>query len=295
MTDSKDHADEKRLVKAAKELTVELRKKLLPQAVVWVKSKLFSTDSDGWGIVIAKWSAHPGLELWFDRYLDINRRHFWFGFVAGGSKRHLIKSLVDAMPDKLQPRVVLTDDSYERKEDLVGKSKHVDVLKKNSRPSTQQIRNPIIEIYKGNAHFYGMYDDRSDFDVSRAAIFIGDVVNAVSDFQADYPGANEGKEIVVRHIRLERDPSLALARKRKDKFCCQVCRLNYYDPYKTLNQKVMEAHHTIPLNKLRRPRVNHLSDLITVCANCHRVLHGMSGRPDDIAKLRRSLARGKIA
>jgi hypothetical protein len=185
MTDSKDQADKKRLVKAAKELTAELRKQDLPKAIDWVKTKLLPTDSNGWFIVIAKWSGYPRLELWFDKYLDISSRHFWFGFVAEGGKTHSIKSLVDAMPTKLQPRILLTSDSYERKKVLGSKNKHVDVIMEKHRPSTQDIRHPIKEIYKGEEQFFGMYDDRTDFDVNRAATFICDVINTISDFQAD--------------------------------------------------------------------------------------------------------------
>ena len=47
-----------------------------------------------------------------------------------------------------------------------------------------------------------------------------------------------------------------------------------------------EAHHLKPLRRARRNEKTRLEDLVTVCANCHRMLHLMSGREHDLQELK---------
>ena len=48
-----------------------------------------------------------------------------------------------------------------------------------------------------------------------------------------------------------------------------------------------EAHHLRPLSKKRAKEKTRLEDLVTVCSNCHRMLHQMRGREHDLDELRR--------
>jgi len=54
---------------------------------------------------------------------------------------------------------------------------------------------------------------------------------------------------------------------------------------KALGGAFAEAHHKKPLGTLNAKVKTRLEDLITVCANCHRMLHRMEGKAGDITKL----------
>jgi 5-methylcytosine-specific restriction protein A len=65
-----------------------------------------------------------------------------------------------------------------------------------------------------------------------------------------------------------------------------VCDDRFEDLYGNLGVEFAEAHHIVPLSKLSGMVKTSLEDLMSVCANCHRMLHRMSGKPNDIARLR---------
>jgi 5-methylcytosine-specific restriction enzyme A len=61
--------------------------------------------------------------------------------------------------------------------------------------------------------------------------------------------------------------------------------------YGELGREFAEAHHVIPLRHLRSEKINSTDCLITVCANCRRMLHLMEGTADDIESLQQSVRR----
>ncbi len=54
---------------------------------------------------------------------------------------------------------------------------------------------------------------------------------------------------------------------------CEVCNFNFVEVYGELGQGYIECHHIIPLSLLEANTQTKLSDLVLVCANCHRMLH----------------------
>jgi predicted HNH restriction endonuclease len=61
--------------------------------------------------------------------------------------------------------------------------------------------------------------------------------------------------------------------------------------YGEFGHEFAEAHHIIPLSRLKGPVMTTVDDLITVCANCHRMLHQMDGKSGDIPRLRSIVRR----
>ena len=92
--------------------------------------------------------------------------------------------------------------------------------------------------------------------------------------------------MVTSHLRRERSRYLATERKIHDKYTCQVCGMRFKDIYGELGEDFAEAHHIIPLSKLRGSVKTRIEDLRTACANCHRMLHRMVGKRGDVEKLR---------
>lgn len=79
---------------------------------------------------------------------------------------------------------------------------------------------------------------------------------------------------------------MATERKIHDDYQCQVCGLRFVDVYGKLGEGFAEAHHRVPLHRLKGVVKTRMEDLATVCANCHRMLHKMDGKRGDVDKLR---------
>jgi hypothetical protein len=104
---------------------------------------------------------------------------------------------------------------------------------------------------------------------------------------SDWPGkphipdieaqAIEGRPQLVSHLRKERNPKLAKAKKSKfrqehgDLFC-EAC-LGKHKEYGTLTGDLFEVHHRSALSNATKLVVTTLKDLAVVCPNCHRAIH----------------------
>jgi 5-methylcytosine-specific restriction protein A len=110
----------------------------------------------------------------------------------------------------------------------------------------------------------------------RAANFIADVVTS-ADEDEDVSGWEGG----LHHVQLEqklRNSKLAQDCKKCDGYRCQICGFHFGERYGPLGLHFAEAHHIVPPS--RKARSVPLDELITVCANCHRMLHKMRPAPD---------------
>ena len=90
--------------------------------------------------------------------------------------------------------------------------------------------------------------------------------------------APEGRVLFRQHRSRERNQSLvrkrkALALKRDGRLMCEVCGFVFEQRYGSLKEGFIEAHHMIPLSKLRPGQRTKVKDIALVCANCHRMLH----------------------
>jgi len=112
------------------------------------------------------------------------------------------------------------------------------------------------------------------------------------DFASEYP---EGRQLYVRHRKLERNSKLANAAKNKrlkntGDLRCDVCSFSFRKRYGSLGAGFIEAHHTIPISQFKGQKITRLGDIALVCSNCHRMLH--KGNPLlSIARLQRLLKK----
>jgi 5-methylcytosine-specific restriction enzyme A len=88
---------------------------------------------------------------------------------------------------------------------------------------------------------------------------------------------SEGRLITAMHKRRERAPGLrgkVIARERKSGLACKACdRAPILTTHGAQAEAAMyEVHHVRPLSDLG-PTATRLSDLVLLCATCHRLLH----------------------
>lgn len=108
-------------------------------------------------------------------------------------------------------------------------------------------------------------------------------VNVKSDIEAQHieegHGIEGGKKSYLVN-KYERDPK---NRKRAIEFHglnCYACGFNFEEVYGERGKDFIEVHHIKPLSKLEEAvEINPKTDLVPLCANCHRMIHR---RKDDV-------------
>ena len=70
-----------------------------------------------------------------------------------------------------------------------------------------------------------------------------------------------------------RNPDFARKVKERDDYTCVVCEFNFFTTYGERGRNFAECHHLVSFRDLKGPRISTLDDAVTVCANCHRMLH----------------------
>ena len=252
-----------------------------------IPTRAAGTNTDGWNVVIGNLGKdQPRLEVWLDRFAGYSQRKLWACFRA--NTRAKMVSITKHVDRKLWPkRIVTSKDTDEERFVMLAK-----------RLPRSEFSTPIMEKYDGGSTFYGIYDPTretaervSPHFCSRAVAFFEDVTRAlpnakVEDEQREVYPRYEKRRLVVVHLHRERSKLLATECKIRDDYKCQVCDLRFEDAYGRLGLAFAEAHHLIPLSSLRDSVKTRIEDLKTVCANCHRMLHKMDGKRNDIRKLK---------
>lgn len=243
----------------------------------------WKTASDGWMTIIGDLGkGKPSIEIWLDGFSRHKSRRFYAGFHS--SQETLIEWLAYASKSAV-PRRRLAD------AELVDS----EVWKLKNRLTEVDLDVPLLETYRDqHEYFFGLYDSQSSEDeqkfANRATTFFLDVLRAVStqkqDDDADVYTRHENRKQVKSHLQHERSQFLARRCKERDKFVCQVCGFKFVDLYGALGEGFAEAHHIVALASLPDEVKTALEDLITVCSNCHRMLHRMDGKATDVADLK---------
>ena len=90
----------------------------------------------------------------------------------------------------------------------------------------------------------------------------------------------EGKIFTRLHTAKERSASASRKKKQqvlrqKGRLQCEACGFDFADFYGKSGQGFAECHHILPIGELKKEVRIKLNDLSIVCANCHRILHGV--------------------
>lgn len=263
----------------------------LPTIIFWTELEAVRTNSGGWSVEIGKvGETSPRLEIWIDKYAGAGGDRFYAGLCAGTATK--IQPFIDlgSLRRRWKPIAILTS------RDLRPHGRFTRLAK----PLTEAAYgHAIVEHLRTREHYFGVYDAIEPSDplahtrFCRLAedFFLGilsksttvpDTLDAVTE--DDYPAVERRR--VRWHMQFERNTRLARQRKQRDQYKCAVCDLFMHNRYGELASKYAEAHHKTPLQKLNDSTVTTLDDLITVCPNCHRMLHRMEGKKDDWVRLR---------
>jgi len=122
------------------------------------------------------------------------------------------------------------------------------------------------------------YDDTSKkMSVIQDSLIDEEIEESVaSDIESEETDVNavEGKEKYYFIKKYERNPrNRAVAIKIRG-LNCYACGFNFQEVYGELGKGFIEVHHVVPLSSLKEEVVvNPETDLVPLCANCHRMIH----------------------
>ena len=217
--------------------------------------------------------GEPSLHVWLDRFSGHSIRKFYAGFYCEDQNK--IALITKQVSRHLWPiRTIKNEDLRGNEEKQLAK-----------RLFVREFQMPILEKYPGRGSFYGIFDFTTGLTLvsrvqfcGRAVAFFQDVARALPNAIPETEDRNvypiiENRRKVASHLLRERSRLLSVACKERDNHQCRICDLLFDHLYGTLGAKFAEAHHIVPLSLLREGVRTKLDDLITVSANCHRILH----------------------
>lgn len=98
------------------------------------------------------------------------------------------------------------------------------------------------------------------------------------DLTEDECSFPEGKKRLREHIVRERNPEVVKIAKENylkihGSLKCEICNFNYEKVYGEIGKDYIEGHHTIFVSEIVDEYKTRPSDIILLCANCHRMIH----------------------
>jgi hypothetical protein len=247
---------------------------------------LTRTNTDGWYCSIGRvTAARLALEVWFDRYHGGKNRHLYVGLRSKDARR--LRQLSDSLKARNAPVRYITSSDVSRK----GAVRLTSPLMKN------EFGELLLEKHSNGDGFLGLYIRHSpngqggDDQLNASTIALlqdvyGATAGEVDDSQLTPYPQYENRRIVATHLRRERSKMLSLYAKLRDMYRCRVCDMTFREHYGSLGDSIAEAHHLVPLSQLKSRVKTSVEDLISVCANCHTMLHRMGGNRHDYLHLR---------
>jgi len=279
--------DDLRLRKVAEDIADELRQRA-DGTCIRVPGKIKVTgwsNADGWWCQIGTLGPHqPKMEVWLDRFTKHKNRKFWACIVQNDQRRlaAVVRRVGEFVPVRTITRTDIAADSREF------------VL--DRRLPSGEFNQPVLEKY-GTQNYFGIYDQTRPNGLARAFVleaaeFFVAIARTMPKSTAHdtaieraYP--RHEPKLVRMHLARDRSAILSLACKQRDKYRCCGCGLRFEEKYGALGAEFAESHHRVALSMLKDGVLTKLEDLVTVCANCHRMLHRMAGKRNDIETLKK--------
>lgn len=101
--------------------------------------------------------------------------------------------------------------------------------------------------------------------------------NFISEYNSNN-GFSEGEVLLRKHKIRERNQTLVAQLKNMhiDNLRCCICGFDFEKVYGEIGHGYIEAHHTKPISQMKQGDKTEFSDMVLVCANCHRMIHSKS-------------------
>jgi hypothetical protein len=200
------------------------------------------------------------------------RFHPWAGFFVAGDAR--VKHVAAHLRKHVGVPYTLPASSFAQKKGFT--------YMREPLPSARFGR-PVVEVFDGGLKDVGIYlepprsytNEAPKELVRQAARFLAEALSALENWEHSRatppPSEVPIKEGVVSSRAFRRSKRQADYVKRRDKYTCRICGLKPERRYGVDGRACLEAHHVRALHT-RVDDISKAKYLVTVCANCHRVL-----------------------
>jgi predicted HNH restriction endonuclease len=109
---------------------------------------------------------------------------------------------------------------------------------------------------------------------AESAALLDDVLLRSSRVPIDPRAYREGSRAMRVHIAIERSAGVRRAALAIHGPKCQVCGFSFSKTYGKIGAGFAEVHHLEPFKNVRSAKfVNPATDVVVLCANCHRMVH----------------------
>ena len=134
--------------------------------------------------------------------------------------------------------------------------------------------------------------DRSDKELET---FVLHLLNNMPMPGPTYPASQnvrtEGGKRVLVSVGRERDSTLRKNALAIHGYNCMACGFNYEEYYGEIGKGFIEVHHVVPLASVGETETNPETDLVVLCANCHRMAHRRKGVCLSIQEIKKYIRR----
>jgi hypothetical protein len=285
------------LLDLAKKVARDLRRATpITDVIVSAPGQLSTRDGNtgGWYVNVGsvRGDRGSGLQIWLDRWPTLSARKLYVCYK--GTRINQIRMVASAAAATFGNAIRFTDSAWEF--DRERGFAHLKLPLPVGRYGV-----PIAELYEasGSWAFYGMYLRQAGPFTRPSTRAVRIRVRRFLELTArsvlaqlaapqdlDY-AAIENRQKVAQHLQRERSARLTKLAKTRDGYTCRVCGFSFEAFYGRKGRGLAEAHHMVPLARLRSTVLTDVADLLTVCANCHRMLHRLTGKRSDATSLRR--------
>lgn len=105
---------------------------------------------------------------------------------------------------------------------------------------------------------------------------VGGMTLPATNVDSDEPfDAAEGERVLRTHLTSERSQTLIdeFKARLRGNLSCQACGFDFETTYGLIGAGYIEAHHTLPVAAMSAGSTTRVTDLVALCANCHRIIH----------------------
>lgn len=133
----------------------------------------------------------------------------------------------------------------------------------------------------------------SDMNIKEYKQVIEDLIGVQESEEEYKTGRTEGGRKVITSSKYERSPSTRNDAIKIHGLKCKVCEFDFEEFYGEWGKGFIEVHHLQPLatNQGEVIETNPQTDLIVLCANCHRMVHRKLGITLTIEELKEKIRR----
>ena len=167
-----------------------------------------------------------------------------------------------------------------------------DILFNNGRIGWRDKDGQQPSLSNSFKYVHEQWTDRPDKDLET---FVLDLLNNMpmpaSTDAASQIVRTEGGEQVFISVRRERNSTLRNNALDIHGYDCMACGFNFEEYYGEIGKGFIEVHHVVPLANAGKTETNPETDLVVLCANCHRMVHRRKGVCLSIQEIRKYIPR----